>query len=368
MLTGKRPFEGDHITTVVYKIIHEAPPDLHTCKQGLPPGFGAIINKALAKDPNCRYQTCKELAADLALLDQNGEATMRLPGISSPLIPKKEGSKKSRRWKTVFIGAAAAFLLAAIGFYFFVLPGLKSQGGGELSPLPEVKIPTSKAQKKVLDDPVVLEIEKLERLFSEEKYEETIRVAQEEGLRYTDDERFQSYISRSESKLQERVIAEIMEAGDMDYKQGRYKQSIARMRDILQIDPRNAEAQKKMTLSLNAISRAEITRLIERHKSAEEGKDLLGLLNDYGVDPLIEIRKNEARNLFNLHDDIKSFVSNVSIVFSNTTHAEVDYQNLVSAVLKQTGQRKIIFEGTITWTVEKQADGWKIIDYKSRDL
>jgi len=58
LLTGRRAFLAQSITTVIYKIINEEPPALSEVKKGLPGSFEQVISKALAKDPDDRYSTC----------------------------------------------------------------------------------------------------------------------------------------------------------------------------------------------------------------------------------------------------------------------------------------------------------------------
>lgn len=65
LLTFRKPFPGDNPTTVLFKIIH-AEPDALTDAQFVPPeGLDEVIQKALAKNQEDRYQTCDELTDDL---------------------------------------------------------------------------------------------------------------------------------------------------------------------------------------------------------------------------------------------------------------------------------------------------------------
>lgn len=65
LLTGKKPFDGPSLTTVIYKIVNEEPAPLSSIDPAAHPNLSSIVAKALAKDPNQRYQTCGALAADL---------------------------------------------------------------------------------------------------------------------------------------------------------------------------------------------------------------------------------------------------------------------------------------------------------------
>ena len=65
LVTGEKPFGGQNITTVIYKIINENPIPPRELDATIHPGLSYVIQKALAKNSDERYQTCRELAEDL---------------------------------------------------------------------------------------------------------------------------------------------------------------------------------------------------------------------------------------------------------------------------------------------------------------
>lgn len=68
MVTGKLPFQGDSMATLMYKIANEAHAELKDVRPDLVqqrPCVSAIINKALEKDIDKRYQTGAEMARDI---------------------------------------------------------------------------------------------------------------------------------------------------------------------------------------------------------------------------------------------------------------------------------------------------------------
>jgi serine/threonine-protein kinase len=65
LVTGEKPFGGQNITTVIYKIINENPIPPRELDGSIHAGLSYVISKALAKKPDERYQTCRELAEDL---------------------------------------------------------------------------------------------------------------------------------------------------------------------------------------------------------------------------------------------------------------------------------------------------------------
>ena len=70
-LTGSVPFQGETPASVLMKQVASAPPPALSLNPDLPPAIEAVLNKALAKDPNDRYQQGSDLA--LALQDVFGQ-------------------------------------------------------------------------------------------------------------------------------------------------------------------------------------------------------------------------------------------------------------------------------------------------------
>src|ERR1700755_2769974 len=65
LLTGEKPFPGQSITTVIYKIVNEEPIPPRTLNPSIHQGLSDIVMRALAKEPEVRYQSCREFLEDL---------------------------------------------------------------------------------------------------------------------------------------------------------------------------------------------------------------------------------------------------------------------------------------------------------------
>jgi serine/threonine protein kinase len=65
MTTGQKPFRGQDVATVLYRILNEDPVPPHKLNPNLSQGVSSTIMKALAKSPHLRYETCRELLEDL---------------------------------------------------------------------------------------------------------------------------------------------------------------------------------------------------------------------------------------------------------------------------------------------------------------
>ncbi len=65
LLTGEKPFPGQSVTTVIYKIVNEDPIPPRQLNTSIHPGLNDIVMRALAKEPEMRYQNCREMLEDL---------------------------------------------------------------------------------------------------------------------------------------------------------------------------------------------------------------------------------------------------------------------------------------------------------------
>ncbi|MCX6568083.1 MAG: protein kinase [Candidatus Aminicenantes bacterium] len=65
MLAGELPFHGDQDVSILYSIVHEEPKSLKDKRPPIPMGLQRGIGKALAKNPDSRYQSAREMAKDL---------------------------------------------------------------------------------------------------------------------------------------------------------------------------------------------------------------------------------------------------------------------------------------------------------------
>jgi serine/threonine protein kinase len=61
-LTRRKPFGGDSLTSISYKIVHEPFPPLHEINPQIPDGYEDVVTHCLAKDPAKRYQRGREVA------------------------------------------------------------------------------------------------------------------------------------------------------------------------------------------------------------------------------------------------------------------------------------------------------------------
>jgi serine/threonine protein kinase/Tfp pilus assembly protein PilF len=68
MIAGRLPFRGDHEAAVIHSILNDMPEPLARYKSNLPEGLQRIVDKAMEKNREMRYQHADDLLADLRKL------------------------------------------------------------------------------------------------------------------------------------------------------------------------------------------------------------------------------------------------------------------------------------------------------------
>ncbi len=118
MLAGRVPFEADSQLTVIYMHINNPPPPI----PGVSGPIQSIIDRALAKDPNDRYQRSGEMAADFfrslkieRRSEEAKETQVVAPEVHAapPLPVQKPKPARSRAWLSV--GVFSLICLLALG-------------------------------------------------------------------------------------------------------------------------------------------------------------------------------------------------------------------------------------------------------------
>jgi serine/threonine protein kinase/Tol biopolymer transport system component len=101
MASGHRAFPGETAEMVHAAILRETPKPVRAWNSGLPPKLDAIINKALEKGRELRYQSASEMGADLRRLQ----------------LPTTTGTSLPRRWLLVSACALAVLVVGNIVFW-----------------------------------------------------------------------------------------------------------------------------------------------------------------------------------------------------------------------------------------------------------
>jgi Tol biopolymer transport system component len=136
MATGTLPFRGETSALIFNAILERAPAPAMRLNPNLPAKLEDIINRALEKDRELRYQSAKEMRSELLRLKRDTDSSRQVavvspePGSDSAVVPAPQTPSSSavvaaaRQHRVgIGIGALVALLLvaaAAYGVYSFL--------------------------------------------------------------------------------------------------------------------------------------------------------------------------------------------------------------------------------------------------------
>ena len=131
-LTGTRPFRAESVSGILVKILTEEPPPVDFRATGLPPQVGAVLSRAMAKEPSARYASGAEmieaLGADARRAAGTATSTVQaeavLPASASPAtgVPETTAAPpvtpgRPRRWlASVAVSLALLATFAWLGW------------------------------------------------------------------------------------------------------------------------------------------------------------------------------------------------------------------------------------------------------------
>ncbi|HEY9103215.1 serine/threonine-protein kinase [Chitinimonas sp.] len=128
ILTGKRPFDGEHVATIAYRILHETPEDIRSINPDVPEWLAELVMRCLEKDPANRFQTAREArsalreqASTAAVVGGNGSGNGKpaeanggeaAPKASKPVVEESTGGKRNL---LPWLGLGGVVLVIALG-------------------------------------------------------------------------------------------------------------------------------------------------------------------------------------------------------------------------------------------------------------
>jgi hypothetical protein len=108
MLCKRRPFAGDSRVSIMTAIVSAEAPAPRSLQPQIPASLERLILRCLAKDPDERWQTARDLAAELRWIASDGSGT---PTVATGTIRRP---RRAALWGAVAGAAASAAVLAAV--------------------------------------------------------------------------------------------------------------------------------------------------------------------------------------------------------------------------------------------------------------
>ncbi|SPF48854.1 Serine/threonine protein kinase [Candidatus Sulfopaludibacter sp. SbA4] len=109
MLTGKHAFEGASHASLIGAILHTEPPPVSTVVPVAPPALERLIRRCLAKDPDNRWQSARDIAGELQWIAEGGSQA----GVPAPVFAR-ERRRERMGWIVATLLALVAIAAGAV--------------------------------------------------------------------------------------------------------------------------------------------------------------------------------------------------------------------------------------------------------------
>lgn len=164
MITGFRPFQGNSAQTVCFKVMNFDPVPVTSFQHDVPPEVDAIISRAMAKDPDERYQSGAQMAHEIQQSfvtdDESAEDTLAFGLITPRSFSNRSNYKVKRRRQNskFFLGVAFSSIVFSILLLLWRITHvqnvpLSAAAISDARPVPQ-KVISSSAARQPLAAPV----------------------------------------------------------------------------------------------------------------------------------------------------------------------------------------------------------------------
>ncbi len=290
LITAEQAFPGENASTVMYRIVHEPPSPITALQPGFDPALEAIVFKALAKQPEQRYQTCVELASTLdryvppgASLDQptaSNLLSVSRPADASTATLSPVGMRAPRRSSLIWSGGALLLTLVILAGVWGIMQ-LRRPSAKVRTPATGTTATSTTSSSEMQDTtsvpaqpttPLPLGTSKSEPLESPPRTSAATSqippspspvrkpAAKATAMARTQPKSVASpggTASTPAEQTRPETFKGHMLKGDLAFQQSRYEDALAAYSKAHHMDPNNREVRRKIAVVLTLLGRAE---------------------------------------------------------------------------------------------------------------
>jgi serine/threonine protein kinase len=166
--------------------------------------------------------------------------------------------------------------------------------------------------------------------------------------------------SKQEEKSTEQQVRDGLSKAQQAYQGENYQECIAQARQVLSLDPDNAQAKEYLNLANEKIAISQISALISQYNQSVSDKNLLVFYENSCSSQCYAQVEKETKMMTSYFEKLQSSISNIEVRFKGTDRAEANFINTISGTKAGTTQE--VLKGLYKWELEKQGNSWKIVN------
>jgi serine/threonine-protein kinase len=360
MLTLEKPFSGENLTTVIYKIMNESPHPLREFQADVPPGLEPIIQKVLAKDPDARYQSCRDLINDLLrYADANGMVIGDRFRVRAPLsetqkmaktMASKPATAPTKKPILLIAGAMAVVVLVALGTILLTRKnGPVNRPDGDQGAIATLAEKTDKTKPDPNADKGTKPAEK------PADKPKTVAVTPDKPK-----------TGPETLKADEPPEVRDAEAAEAALKKGDLRGALDEAQRALRTDPGLDRAKAVITAVVVQMAPGEIGSVINEYVTSLKSNKLLAFYQSRCTPALYEKLSKNVEMMAKLYQDMDGVATRLTFDTASAKYpnfaVRARFGHTITAKPKGKKNRETIFEGTYIWSVEKVNRRWILAD------
>ncbi len=165
---------------------------------------------------------------------------------------------------------------------------------------------------------------------------------------------------RAEERGKEQQISDGLKMVQAAFQRGDYQDCLAQAKNVLSLDPDNAQAREYTRLAGEKIDEGKLRSLVNEYIQSLNTRVLPGFYQANSSRDFYEKIKKVAEVITTSYIQVQCSASNIEIKFKGADRAQASFSHTISGTDKN-GVNQEIFRGVYVWDLEKQGESWKIV-------